>query len=190
MNSELAQFRFYQSRSDVLRGGQAPRFWRGELSREIDQLTTVLRVCGWVKLLVEVRPLFSEQPLFGNCLAELTSRDVSQPAATDSTESRKNSMRPPVSESRNPKVNQRTTSSIRRRIPENDKPTVSVTRGVVPVSSERHDERDVSQLPLQVEASFLKRIAGTFVDTPSQRQDAPNLSWRVPRRRSVAPSPF
>lgn len=185
MNSELAQSRSYLGRTQALRGGQAPRFWRRELSREIDRLATVLRICGWVTLLMEARPLFFEQPLFGNCLAEITSRDVSQPdaAATEATEFPRNSIRPPISRSADRTVSQQP-ASIPRRKAETGQPTVPVEHNASLLSPGRGHAEKVSQLPRQVEGSLLKRVAGPLIEASSQKQDLPIQSWHLSRGRS------
>lgn len=78
MMNSLVQSPFSVCRTDLLRGGKAPAYWKRDLSRQTTRLSTVLRTCAWLKELAEVQPSVFAQPIFGSCLGEITSGSIAR----------------------------------------------------------------------------------------------------------------
>lgn len=210
MNFELANSHPFPCRTSVLRGGKAPAQWKRELSRETDRLVTVLRTCGWVKAVAEVKPSFFEQPLLGNCLAEITSRNVPQSdvATTEAPQTKRHSSQPPFnSKSRAREITEGTTSSASHR--PHTRADVSTKRNVFsrnmdhPASTSelqpladgrgpsqhRKQSDNISQLPARAGTSLLKRLAGPPVDTLKHRADLSNPLSSLPHNQPPTLSP-
>src|SRR6266498_486285 len=213
MKHALAQSHSLLNRIDVLGGGKAPSYWRRTLSRETHRLVMVLRTCGWVKAVAEVQPSFLEKPLFGACLAEITSRDIRQSdVSTTQPSQTPRHLKDPTFGSR--KGNRETADGTRASEslrPRAQRPDISAASVVTEASqrsthsagtfhprsqddesgyAQRRSRSDkVSQLPTQADASLLKRLAGTAVDVSKQKQNSSNQLSSLPRNRSASLSP-
>jgi hypothetical protein len=155
MNSMLARHRLFSLPTGVLDGGKAPRFWQRELSRENDRLLMVLRNCRWLDELTKVNPCIS-QPLFGNCLVELTScaGPHSDPAKAEAPQSATHFNQPaPRSRERDRKTPERTMLSKIRRQPRIDPSETFAAQDVAESSRTRGGRRGVLRFSSQIAAS-------------------------------------
>jgi hypothetical protein len=209
MNSVLAQSQSLLSRTDVLNGGKAPRYWKRDLSRETDRLATVLQICDWVKTVANARPSFFQKPLFGDCLAEITSGDVLQSDETTTQVAQgTEELRLPAfgSRARDREIIRTTSSEPHRQ--RRRRQTVSATPGVSDLSQEldppagtftlrpqgddsgltqrRSRSAKVSQLPPQGDALLLKRLAGRSVDSLKEKPNSSNPLSSLRQKRAPA----
>ena len=174
-----------------LRGGQAPVCWRKDLSRETASMAPIRRACDWVGEIAAISPKLRDEPLFGDCLADLTGSAEAPPqpepkaagpqqkrmmraeetARTDPQKPEKGSRpsMPPRSESDCDSV----AKELRRRFFRPDE--------VCPAQS-------VIRLRPEADRSLLRRIAGNevVVDTTDQRTGG-NLRKECDETRPVSP---
>jgi hypothetical protein len=188
MNSEFAQSRSFLSQTAVLRGGQAPRYWKRELFLQTARMARVPRSCAWIEELTQVHPLFLDQPLFGSCLEELTARDISQSEVAT---------RQPSQLSRHfnhaQRVSKSTDSKPHSPAPERRTGTIANAVSEAPAiseASERHGQSaKVLQLPPRVETSVLWRFAGAAAEPSGDRLESATSAPVFPLSRPTATAP-
>ena len=171
INSVLDQSRSFLSQSGVLRGGSAPRHWKRELSHHTERLATVFLTSQWVKDIAEVNPSFLDEPLFGNCLAEITSRGPREAEIEKQLSQVPPQLPRKTLLSSNPDRERSDGATLARlrttRRRELSRPEASSGRKLSePRSREQRDR--VSQLPLQANGSLLKRFAGPALEASEQ----------------------
>jgi hypothetical protein len=190
MNSVLVQTRSILSRPDTLRAGHAPAHWKHELSREAHRLAMEARICGWLKAFAQAYPLLLDQPLFGNCLREITVAHA--PASEAAT--RHSQVGPPFKQSTLFKSVDRKifegprTSELRRKANSGASP-VSGPAGQAELLQNADYGQAVLKLPAQVATSLLKRLAGTVMEMPDEKvkSSAHTSSLAFRKESSTAP---
>jgi hypothetical protein len=198
--SVLAQSRYLFYYPGSPGTGQAPRVWKRDLMRQTDLLTRVLRWCSWISDLNQIGSLFTDQPLLGTCLEQLTARGISnsEDAATQPTHvSRIFRDATPKSESspHEPRDQAFRSQSVAiphmsplprtsRRIPN----TFAGAAGV-PTLPNNEQVSKVSELPLQVNESLLRRFVAptTNLSRPGEQFLTPKTTVPVSRATSTAP---
>jgi hypothetical protein len=72
VNRTLQLFRVADAAAASLSGGHAPRSWRRECARRAARLRALSRAARWDDALIARAPGLTDTPLWGECLAELT----------------------------------------------------------------------------------------------------------------------
>src|SRR5215213_7339201 len=144
----------------IFEGGRSPDCWREQLSRQVEW-TSATRSSGWIEDLTDVELELCGQPLLGNTLAALMSRNAgSNTVAAKSTASRGTfgeSTRTGKHESQTAAdVNGRKSfTSLPDKVPQPKRAVAVVKR-----SSTNSATETVLQLQPRADAALLRRIAG------------------------------
>lgn len=82
MSEALDLFRSVRRLSLPLAGGRAPGVWQRQLSCSAERLNTLRHEGAWIETLTTIHPRLCDDPLFGNCLTDLTN-DVTGTAQSE-----------------------------------------------------------------------------------------------------------
>ena len=82
MNQPLELLRLARLLPMPLAGGRGPRCWQCDLAQMIARLSSLSRVCGWIKTLAIVDLRLCEDPLFGSSLPVMTAGTIDSAETT------------------------------------------------------------------------------------------------------------
>jgi len=156
----------------IFEGGRSPDCWREQLSRQVEWTSATRRSSGWIEDLTDVELELCGQPLLGNTLAALMSRNAgSNTVAVESTASRatfRESTHTGKHESQTAAdVNGRKSfTSLPDKVPQPKRAVAAVKRSSTDSSTET-----VFQLQPQADAALLRRIAGEMREFSNDRAD-------------------
>ena len=135
----------------VLRGGQAPRVFKRELSCLTEGVGTMPRRCDWVREIVETHPRLLSEPLLGTSLAAVTATGVVRSESNDeATDERLTS--PRIGSNRRKDIGTEPAAFAKRDQIRSPAVRSEQSRGTRQIES-------VSQLPRRAHDSLLRRAA-------------------------------
>jgi len=208
MNSVLAQSRSFSTWTEVLRSGQAPKYWRRQLFQQTDWVARVLRSGAWIEELNQLNPLLLDQPLLGSSLEQLTAQGAltSAVAGKQPLQLPRHFNHPPPASSSNQRMqNVRRSRAALPSNPDSLAPqqmrrkglnAVSEAAGVTAVSPTSERIAKGSRLPPRAEGSLLRRLAGSAADDVSSNdvsrvnEKSSRVAPPVPVSRATSPAPF
>src|SRR5215212_7944185 len=155
----------------IFEGGRSPDCWREQLSRQVERTSATRRSSGWIEDLTDVELELCGQPLLGNTLAALMSRNAgSNTVAAESVPSRATFSEP----TRTGKHESQTAANVNGRKSFTSLPDkVPQPKRAVPVKRSSTDSatETVLQLQPQADAALLRRIAGEMREFSNDRAD-------------------